>query len=76
MPDLTGYELIERVQNHIPIVALTAHTDPKEMQKIADAGFDDCLVKPVPFETMILSIHSILDREKITMASADVPLDL
>jgi PAS domain S-box-containing protein len=73
MPDEDGYDLIAKVrkitqkdQFHIPVVALTAHSDEKELQKITDAGFDACFSKPIKIDKIISSIEKLVlhDRKK------------
>lgn len=68
MPGGDGFELIERVRqltmgrgNEIPIAALTAHTQPAEVQRMSEAGFEMQLAKPVTYERLISSIESMLD---------------
>lgn len=54
MPGLDGYDLARAIRQqersgggHIPIIACTASTAPGERERIAAAGMDDALVKPV-----------------------------
>jgi signal transduction histidine kinase len=67
MPDGDGYELINKIRQfeskkktRMHVVALTAHTDEKELKKIAEAGFDLYIPKPVSFEKMLTSIQTLL----------------
>jgi len=34
-------------RGRIPILAITAHTEPQEMQRCRDAGMNDCVLKPL-----------------------------
>jgi signal transduction histidine kinase/CheY-like chemotaxis protein len=53
MPELDGYETVRRWRaaepagEHLPIVALTAHTGEDERSRCLRAGMDDYLAKPV-----------------------------
>lgn len=69
MPGCDGYALIEKIHQmvkdehrHIPVVALTAHTDEKVLKKISEAGFDVRLSKPVQADILISSILPLVDR--------------
>jgi CheY-like chemotaxis protein len=57
LPDVDGTEVARRMRT-IPegapdrLVALTGYSDPATQQRIADAGFDEHLVKPVDTEIL------------------------
>lgn len=58
MPYYNGLELLEKIKqadciNHnTPIVAITAHAQSHQRKKLIDAGFDECLIKPVMLEQL------------------------
>ena len=59
-----------RNEAHIPALAFTAHTDKKKLKKIFDAGFDARLSKPLHANKMIVSILSLVGREKFVTRPA------
>lgn len=58
MPDLDGYAATlalrgqERDGQHLPVVALTAHTSASEVQRARSCGMDDHLAKPFTLEQL------------------------
>ena len=50
MPRLDGFEVLRRIQKldkHVPVVAITAAARPAEREKALKAGFCDYFVKPI-----------------------------
>ena len=53
MPELSGIDIIRSIKqpNNIncntPSISITAHARPEQRQLIIEAGFDECLIKPV-----------------------------
>ncbi|MBI5824830.1 MAG: PAS domain S-box protein [Chloroflexi bacterium] len=65
MPELDGFEATRKIRDweiahnqHIPIVAMTAHAMKGDREKCIDAGMDDYVTKPI--ESRIL--YNVLDR--------------
>ena len=63
MPDMDGFETTRRIREELglpatqlPIVALTANTNPVERQRCIDAGMDDVLDKPMDLQTLVRSV--------------------
>jgi CheY-like chemotaxis protein/HPt (histidine-containing phosphotransfer) domain-containing protein len=58
MPVLDGLEATRMIRaaeapgRHLPIVALTAHALPAEIERFRQAGLDDVLVKPISRDTL------------------------
>lgn len=71
MPDISGMEIIRQIKanqslNHAtPFIAVTAHAHPNQRSMVIEAGFDECLIKPVLAEQLneILDLWQINDRE-------------
>ena len=52
LPDADGYAVLAQLRadpstRAIPVVALTAQTLPADLQRMRDAGFKDCITKPI-----------------------------
>lgn len=52
MPELDGYQVLEilrseRRLDHVPVIALTAHAMPADIERGKAAGFDEYLTKPL-----------------------------
>ena len=57
LPDLTGYEVAEKIQESpagkaMKLIALTGYGQPSDLQKTKDAGFHYHLTKPVELERL------------------------
>ncbi len=58
MPNMSGFEATEEIrkleknENHVPIIALTARTIKGEKERSIENGMDDYITKPVILETM------------------------
>ncbi len=60
MPDMDGMALTRQIRHQfpaitarMPIIALTANTNPVERQRCRDAGMDDVLDKPMDLQTLV-----------------------
>ena len=60
MPIMDGFEatlqLRRRLHQHIPVIALTANTDPETQRRCLNAGMNAFLSKPVSLEQLRNSI--------------------
>ena len=63
MPVEDGYDLLSQLRHStdaknksLPVIALTAHSADREIDRIKKAGFDFCLSKPINIEKMISKI--------------------
>lgn len=70
MPDMSGWELIEALQQNratssIPVVALTAHAMTGDREKAISKGFHNYLTKPLRPETFV--------RELVQLLVNDIP---
>jgi DNA-binding response OmpR family regulator len=75
MPGGTGYEALKRLRanaatNAIPIVAMSAGTDPELPQKVRELGADAFLLKPVQLDEVAATLRQLLAK-----SAALTPLD-
>lgn len=64
LPNVNGYEILEYVNGHTPIIFITAKGDIKDRVKGLHMGADDYLVKPFSIDELIARIESVLRRYK------------
>ncbi len=67
LPGLTGHELqaeLNRRENHLPIIFLSAYGDVPMTVKAMKAGAVDFLTKPVPSKLLIEQIQAVLEHER------------
>lgn len=63
MPGMTGPELhteLKRRGHRVPVVFITAHTDPALVPRLLRAGAAACLVKPFSDEQLLASVTAAL----------------
>ena len=66
MPRIDGLEVCRRLRENdaisgkMKILAMTAHSEAYNKEKVLDAGADDYLMKPVDLETLLESIEKFL----------------
>jgi len=82
MPKLDGYEFTRQlrdVNNHLPILMVSAKQHSNDRKKGFLIGIDDYMVKPVDEEEMLLRIRALLRRAQIVserqLTVGDVVLD-
>ncbi|HEV7223279.1 MAG TPA: response regulator [Pirellulales bacterium] len=74
MPKFDGLAVARRLRSEpalaeMPLVALTGYADLPHRQQALEAGFDECLVKPLPADDLL----GLLDRVRTRIAaSADL----
>jgi two-component system CheB/CheR fusion protein len=61
LPDRDGCDVLAEVRSLYPIrsIAITGHTTPEDIQGVTDAGFDECLVKPVDLERLRVRLANL-----------------
>jgi len=69
LPGMDGWDATERIRNdpetaHIPMVALTVHTLPRERKRALDAGVDAYLPKPFDATYLLQVVESTLMNSK------------
>lgn len=65
MPKKDGFTLAKEIRQenkHIPIIFLTAKSQPKDVVEGFEHGGNDYLKKPFSMEELIVRIHALLDR--------------
>ncbi len=72
MPDMDGFECYNRMREEvgldIPILAITAYSDPEDRDRFIAFGFNDYLTKPVKPEVLKNTVQYWLD-ESVNLAS-------
>ncbi len=71
MPGADGFEFaqtVRRLNQHIPILFMSARDDLAAKQKGFRLGIDDYMVKPVDFEELLLRVRALLRRANIETA--------
>ena len=70
MPDLSGYEVCERIRatrgnEHLPILLLTSLTEHAERVRGFDAGADDFITKPINTVELRLRVRAFLRARRL-----------
>ena len=65
MPKLDGIETVRRLKadaalQHIPVILVTARSDPRDVVEGLDAGGDDYLTKPIDHAALLARVRSML----------------
>jgi len=71
MPEMDGLQLTQAIRQrfptqaaHMPIIALTANTNPVDRQRCLDAGMCDVLSKPIDMAVLVHSVSSHMQQAK------------
>lgn len=70
LPDIDGFEFagnVRRVNQHIPILFMSAKDDLPSKQKGFQLGIDDYMVKPIQLDELLLRVRALLRRANIEM---------
>ena len=76
LPGLDGFEVAERVReagNHVPILMLTAKSQPEDTVRGLDVGADDYLPKPFELSVLLARIRGLLRRREWSRAENGEP---
>ncbi|MGL5759012.1 ATP-binding protein [Plesiomonas sp.] len=70
MPEITGYDVCKALREHfdrvqLPIIMLTALSQPEEIVRGFSAGANDYLIKPFCQDELLARIQTQLDTQKI-----------
>jgi two-component system, sensor histidine kinase and response regulator len=69
MPVMGGLEACTRIRGgeagdqHVPIIAMTAHTLPRDREQCRAAGMDGFVTKPVRVEQLVAEIERVINAE-------------
>lgn len=77
MPGLNGIELCRVLRNDprwtaVPILFLTARTEPQNVMRIFEAGADDFVAKPLLGPELVARVRNRLERTRMLRLAADV----
>ena len=88
MPEMDGYEATAAIRalesesdsrRRVPIVAMTANTQPADVEKCLSAGMDDHLPKPLTLDNLMVHLRrwlpelAVLSPEPVALADLDAP---
>lgn len=78
MPNESGIEFLTalRKENNVPVIMLTAMSEPDDRISGLEAGADDYLPKPFEPKELVLRIKNILKRAPKNTENKDLPLNL
>ncbi|MDD2851795.1 MAG: response regulator [Desulfuromonadaceae bacterium] len=67
LPGMDGFEALARLRKnpatrYIPVVAITASAMPDQVTRIKEAGFDECLTKPINLQRFVAVVNSLLEN--------------
>ena len=65
MPEMNGWEAACRIRKNpdsssIPIIAVTAHALPSELQRALDAGCNEYITKPMDLDELVRLVNQVL----------------
>ena len=70
MPEIDGFEFaatVRQINQHIPILFMSAKDDLTSKKKGFQLGIDDYMVKPIVFEELLMRVRALLRRANIEM---------
>ncbi len=76
MPDLDGFETLERIRemSSVPVIMLTVKGDEEDRIRGLDLGADDYITKPFSPRELVSRIRAVLRRVEPAKAQAEEPL--
>lgn len=65
LPVMSGYEATEKIRTmvNIPVIALTAHAMPSDMDKAFKAGCVDYICKPIEYQSFMKKINDFFSSK-------------
>ncbi len=71
MPDMDGMQVTRQIRAqfpvtvaHMPVLALTANTNPQDRARCLAAGMSDVLHKPMDIPSLVSAVHTAIDRAR------------
>jgi DNA-binding response OmpR family regulator len=66
LPDIDGYDLCRRIGQHsgVPVIMLTAKTEPAQKVRGLQVGADDYVTKPFSAEELLARVEAVLRRTR------------
>jgi CheY-like chemotaxis protein len=69
MPQMDGYEAIQRIRQEaaiasLPVIVLTAETGPGVEQRVLELGADDYLIKPFEADVLRARVRAVFRRQE------------
>jgi two-component system, cell cycle response regulator DivK len=69
LPEISGWEATRMLKSmertrEIPVIALTAHAMPSDLEKALEAGCDEFETKPVDFNRLLAKMAAFMERRK------------
>jgi CheY-like chemotaxis protein len=63
LPDMTGYDLMKRIQHHYPVkgIAMSGYGMEEDIKRSEQAGFSDHIVKPLSIAQLERSIRRVVN---------------
>lgn len=72
LPDGTGFDLAKHIyEDHpdVPVVFLTAHSNPEERIEGLEIGAEDYIIKPFHFKELVLRLKKVINRAQTIKAN-------
>jgi CheY-like chemotaxis protein len=68
LPEMDGWTAAKEMKrnpllNHIPLIAVTAHTLPGDRRKALDSGFDSYISKPINVRMFDIMVAKVLEQK-------------
>jgi CheY-like chemotaxis protein len=84
LPDADGCEVAEMIREYeaaaggarVPIIALAKTSYPDELQRIIDAGMDDCLTAPITMRELTVALDSWRSLSQIPARPVSIAHDM
>jgi CheY-like chemotaxis protein len=70
LPEINGWDATRMLKareqtREIPVIALTAHAMPSDMEKARASGCDEFETKPIDFSRLLLKMTGLLEQRRV-----------